>query len=62
MVDVRYAADVTPPVTRDDLKAHPKLSKMGVLRRGNRLSVMPVTAEEWRAVLALRNIKDPLGS
>jgi predicted RNA-binding protein with PUA-like domain len=62
MVDVRYAADVKPPVTRDDLKTHPVLSKMGVLRRGNRLSVMPVTAEEWRAVLALRNIKDPLGS
>lgn len=61
MVDVQYAADVQPPVTRDDLKAHPELSKMGVLRRGNRLSVMPVAAEEWRAILKLRGLKDPLG-
>lgn len=62
MVDVRYAADVHPPVTRDDLKAHPVLSKMGVLKRGNRLSVMPVAQEEWQAILKLRGLKDPLGS
>lgn len=61
MVDVQYAAELDPPVTRDDLNAHPVLSTMGVLRRGNRLSVMPVTKEEWRALLALRKIKDPLG-
>jgi predicted RNA-binding protein with PUA-like domain len=60
MVDVRYAADVTPPITRDDLKVHPVLSKMGVLKRGNRLSVMPVAQEEWRAILSLRKMRDPL--
>jgi len=53
MVDVRYLADLSPPVTRDDLRAHPDLESMGVLKKGNRLSVMPVTELEWRAVLAL---------
>lgn len=30
-----------------------ELASMQVLKRGNRLSITPVTAEEWRAVLAL---------
>ena len=35
------------------MRAAPQLASMRVLRRGNRLSITPVTAEEWRAVLAL---------
>lgn len=35
------------------LRQAPALASMQVLRRGNRLSITPVTAEEWRAVLAL---------
>jgi predicted RNA-binding protein with PUA-like domain len=30
------------------------------MQRGSRLSVQPVTADEWRAVLALAQIDDPL--
>jgi predicted RNA-binding protein with PUA-like domain len=33
---------------------------MMVLQRGSRLSVQPVSTEEWRAVLALAGIADPL--
>jgi predicted RNA-binding protein with PUA-like domain len=29
---------------------------MQVLRRGNRLSITPVTADEWQAVLALLDV------
>ena len=36
-----------------ELRAAPKLAKMQILRRGNRLSITPVTAGEWRAALAL---------
>lgn len=35
------------------MRAAPMLATMRVLERGNRLSITPVTADEWRAVLAL---------
>jgi predicted RNA-binding protein with PUA-like domain len=35
------------------MRAAPALAALQVLRRGNRLSITPVTALEWRAVLAL---------
>ncbi|MDE2090185.1 MAG: EVE domain-containing protein, partial [Gammaproteobacteria bacterium] len=34
-----------------ELKQHPQLSSMPLLRRGNRLSIMPVTPEQWRFIL-----------
>lgn len=52
MVDVQAVAALPQPLTRQMLMAHPLLGNMAVLRRGNRLSVQEVTAEEWRAVLA----------
>jgi predicted RNA-binding protein with PUA-like domain len=36
-----------------EMRAAPTLATMQVLRRGNRLSITPVTAAEWQAVLAL---------
>ncbi len=60
MVDVQFVADLEPPVTRNDLQDHPLLAKMGVMKKGNRLSVMPVEEKEWQAILALRNMADPL--
>ncbi len=35
------------------MRAAPALASMRVLERGNRLSITPVTPDEWRAVLAL---------
>lgn len=60
MVDVQYVTELPRPLTREELHAHPVLAGMDVLRRGNRLSVQPVTAEEWRGVLLLAGIDDPL--
>lgn len=37
----------------DELRARPELADMVILRRGNRLSVTPVTAREWKAVTKL---------
>ena len=34
--------------------AHGALSEMLILRRGNRLSVTPVTRDEWRFITALK--------
>lgn len=37
----------------DEMRADPALADMIVLRRGNRLSITPVTDSEWRHILAL---------
>ena len=49
-VSVRFVAR-TPLVSPADLRRHPALADMVVLRRGNRLSVMPVTAQEWNYLM-----------
>ena len=45
-VDVR-ATKKTRLIPLDELRAQPKLAEMVTLRRGNRLSITPVTAAEW---------------
>ena len=35
----------------DELRGHPELAAMRVLQRGNRLSITPVAAAEWRFIL-----------
>ena len=37
----------------NEMRQSPQLATMQVLRRGNRLSITPVSDEEWQAVLAL---------
>jgi predicted RNA-binding protein with PUA-like domain len=49
MVDVR-AIKKTRLVPLAELRAHSDLADMQILRRGNRLSITPVTAEEWRCI------------
>jgi len=60
MVDIQYLAKLPAPLTRDRLSSHPVLSAMDVLKKGNRLSVQPVTREQWQAVLDLCRMTDPL--
>jgi len=62
MVDVRYLLPLRRPLTREDLRAHSLLAGMGVLKKGNRLSVQPVTPREWRTVLELGGVDDPLAA
>ncbi len=49
MVDVRAVRPLPRPVTLDAIKAEPGLKSM-VLVNNSRLSVQPVTAEEWALV------------
>jgi predicted RNA-binding protein with PUA-like domain len=53
MVDVRFVRKFEHIVTLDELRANPKLADMPLVRRGNRLSVMPVTAEQWERILKM---------
>jgi predicted RNA-binding protein with PUA-like domain len=52
-VDVRAVAALPHPVTLERIKATPELREMALLRRGNRLSVQSVSAQEFRCVLRL---------
>lgn len=56
-VDVRAMCDVPKPVSLAAVKAHPKLSKMALVT-SMRLSVQPVTAEEWAIVCKMGGL-DP---
>jgi len=38
-------------VSLDELRAHPELADMAVLRRGNRLSITPVSDAEWTFIV-----------
>ncbi len=53
MVDVRYVRHLRRPIGLAELKRHPPLRNMPLLRRGNRLSIMPLTEAEWRYILKL---------
>ena len=43
-----------PAVLLDYLKQQTALAELPLVQKGSRLSVMPVTPEQWAAVLALK--------
>ena len=51
VVDIKANQRFEEPVTRDELKDMPALSKMMLLQKGSRLSVQPVTVGEWKAIM-----------
>jgi len=54
-VDIRAVEGLPRPVTLEMCKADPRLADM-VLVRNSRLSVQPVTTEEWAAVRELAGL------
>ena len=52
MVDVRYVETLKRPVTLAAIKANPLLASMPLVNR-SRLSIQPVTEEEWRIIHAM---------
>ena len=52
IVGVRFVKKFKRPLTLDDVKNIPELKKM-VLLNNSRLSVQPVTPEEWEIILGL---------
>lgn len=53
MVDVRFVKTLSRTISLRELKARPELVNMAVVRPGNRLSIMPVSANEWQFILGL---------
>ena len=52
MVTVRAVTSVTAPVTLAQIKAEPRLADFALVRQ-SRLSVVPVTDEEWALLLSM---------
>jgi predicted RNA-binding protein with PUA-like domain len=53
MVDVRFVERLPKAVTLAQMRDEPRLVGMALLRRGQRLSVQPVTPHEWSTILTL---------
>ena len=53
MVDVKYLRTLSRTITLKELKHHEALADLALVRRGNRLSIMPVSKEQWTFILSL---------
>ncbi|MBX5300715.1 EVE domain-containing protein [Rhizobium sp. NLR12b] len=57
-VDIRAVMDMPKPVTLKDIKANEKLTKMSLVT-SMRLSVQPVTDDEWAEVCRMGGLDNP---
>ena len=57
-VDVEAVELVPKPVSLATVKATPQLKEMALVKY-SRLSVQPVTAQEWKLVCKMGGVKDP---
>lgn len=56
MVDVKFVRRLARTISLEELKQHADaLEDFPLLRRGNRLSIMPVTKPQWDYILGLEN-------
>ncbi|ODN42742.1 EVE domain-containing protein [Piscirickettsia litoralis] len=54
MVDVKFVEKFSKAISLNTLKQTAELSEMAVVRKGNRLSITPVTPEQWQTILSMR--------
>lgn len=50
-VDVGFSRKLKRTISLDELKARDDLGDFALTRRGNRLSILPVTTEQWHLIL-----------
>ena len=53
MLDVNYIRHTKRNITLSELRDHSSIKEMRLLQKGNRLSVIPMTKEEWGYILGL---------
>ncbi|KKJ75813.1 ubiquinol-cytochrome C reductase [Kiloniella litopenaei] len=56
MVDVKTLYPMTSPVSLEEIKAHPDLQDMALIKQ-SRLSVMPVSNDEWQIICEMGDTK-----
>lgn len=55
MVEVKFKEKFKNIISLDQLKEEKKLQNLALVKKGNRLSVMPITEEEWKTILELKS-------
>lgn len=53
MVDIQFKKKLAKPISLAQLKSYPELENLLILRRGNRLSVTPISRTEWEFITEL---------
>jgi predicted RNA-binding protein with PUA-like domain len=53
MVDIKFVRKLRRTISLQELKGKPELADLPLVRRGNRLSVMPIGAEHWQIILQM---------
>ena len=54
MVDIRFVRKLDRKITLEEIKSHAeRLEGFPLVRRGNRLSIMPVSGDHWDFILSL---------
>ncbi len=56
MVDFKALQPMTQPVSLSDIKAEPKLEGIALVKQ-SRLSVMPITAAQWKTICKMGKTK-----
>ena len=57
LIDMTWEADFSKFVTLDDLRGEPRLADLITLRRGNRLSITPVTKHDFDLICKMGGMK-----
>ena len=53
LVDVKFERRLKRPISLTELKQHPALDDFLLNKRGNRLSIFPVSKQHWELILSL---------
>lgn len=53
MVDIKYVSHTKRTISLTELKKHAILSEMPLVRKGNRLSIIPVSTVAWFHILSM---------
>jgi predicted RNA-binding protein with PUA-like domain len=55
LVDVAYHQDLKKYISLEEIRQRKELSNMRLLQKGNRLSILPVTTEEFKLLVKMGN-------
>jgi predicted RNA-binding protein with PUA-like domain len=53
MVDVKFQRKLKRTITLAELKGAPELEDCPLVRKGNRLSILPISKQQWEYILSL---------
>lgn len=54
MVDVKLVKKFSHIIPLSELKEHKDLADMQLLKKGNRLSILPITEKQWKIIVNMR--------